>query len=295
MLNPGNIPINDINSLSVYVALQNSSTNGSLSTKSFAVEMLTAAHHPFFPADDLSRISIQSTSRQSEHDLRRAGENALRYGNKHFLFIDEAQHLLHAFGRNAVISILDSWKVMAQKTRTVLILGGTHELGELLLNSAHIIGRSASVEFPRYFKTDDSYKGFMEVLVTFDEVLQCEKKFESLSSQHEFLYTYSHGCVGILHRWIRKALANAYANNDVLCFTNFDRTKLSERSLAQVRSEANLGETVENVVEKNKQNAPLRGQHTDEGEASKKNIKKSFKAIGSRRKAGNRTRPDDVI
>jgi len=91
---------------------------------------------------------------------------------------------------------------------TVHVLCGSYELLTFLNLSGQLAWRSSEVHFQRYQTNEEDLKAFREIILN----LQLHLPFPVMPQlyQHwKLLYGRSIGCVGILHRWLSRALAIA--------------------------------------------------------------------------------------
>lgn len=195
----------------VIVEAENASTNGEFSTKAFMRDGCQAIRHPIYgvpvPDDPWGYKSDALIHKTSEQMLRNAFERGLIHLRARYVVFDEAHHIRYLRGgHESATAVLESWKNLAFKTGTVLILVGSYELLDLIAAAPHLIGRGRPLEFPRY--RADSYDDVVEfekLLRAMNSVVRCEAG-ASLSSWNEFIYTHSMGCIGHLSIWLRTAL-----------------------------------------------------------------------------------------
>jgi energy-coupling factor transporter ATP-binding protein EcfA2 len=232
----------------VSITLENNSTHGSLSSKSFTVAALQAVRHPMFglekPGDVWSVERMRLVERTPEGVLRTAFENALRFRGTRYVVVDEAHHLLYARGGvTAAAALLDSLKCLAANTKVVLILVGAYPLLSLLLQSPHLIGRKLQTHFPRYradVKAD--VLAFDRILVEYSKSLRFSGS-QSLRDWNAYLHEGSLGCLGLARAWIRDALNQAWLRADpTLRVDHFEASRKSASDLQSLISEINAGE-----------------------------------------------------
>lgn len=200
-----------------YVSLtaENAQASGEFSTRGFMLSALQAVDHPIYGiracADGSHPHGMEAlVARTAEAVLREAFESVLLHLGTKYIVIDEAHHVSYVRGgREVAAQILDSWKCLAHKTKTVVILVGSYQLVSLLGRVPHLVGRlRRPIEFGRY-REDliDDIKAFQGVLVNYSQLLPFERQGESLVAWGEYLFDGSMGCVGHLSSWIRAALA----------------------------------------------------------------------------------------
>lgn len=241
MLNPPGVGINDKNSLSIGVRASNCSTNGAFSTKAFARKAVTALNHPIF-ATDRSAVLNGSNKREVEADLWLALECGLPAAGKRYVFIDEAHNITRGMGKHGAGAILDAWKCMAEDANVVLVLTGTYELHMAMQEATHVLGRNSGIHFPRYQVTRDGIIGFNQILKTYASHLPLAQDIDNLCAHSEFLYSGSLGCIGLLERWFRRALAVAMANNKSIDLRTLEQSRTSNADLQIALNEIQLGE-----------------------------------------------------
>ncbi len=196
----------------------NDSKGGEFSTKAFMAECLRAIHHPIYGVpdeDDPWGARLQATlHRTPEGTLRAALQGALERRQTEFLIIDEAHHTRYApGGEPAAARILDSYKCLANRTNVKLILVGSYELLDLLALVPHLLGRQHPLEFPRYRAGSRADAlAWLQILQTYSRYLLFEPG-ASLCSWSSYLFEGSQGCVGLLLRWLRAALAKLLSEN----------------------------------------------------------------------------------
>lgn len=195
----------------VTVTAGNQSTRGQFSTLSLFVDGLRAMQHPVYGVahndDPWGEKRLRLLLRTPERLLTDAFKTALKMRGTRFLAIDEAHHVQYAPGAAGTeAAILDSWKCLAQQTGLILVLVGDYSLRGMLRESTHMLGRSRSIEFPRYNGSRPTEsETFHRVLKTFSECINFYKS-ESLCTWHDLMMEGSLGCVGQLSRWLRDAL-----------------------------------------------------------------------------------------
>lgn len=205
---------------SVYVEVANESSGGMLTTKAFTADCLRAVRHPLYGGGELGSMSPETFDsvmhRIPEATLKSAFERSLRARSTQVLVFDEAQHVKHAHGgAHAAARILDSWKCLASKAQIKLVLVGSFELLDYVRLSPHLLGRLEVIRFDRY-KLDESadVRSWERVLLTLDQHLRFSANNGSLRKWNGLLYEGSLGCIGLLLRWIRRALAQMNPGRD---------------------------------------------------------------------------------
>jgi len=198
----------------VYVEVANESSGGMLTTKALTADCLRAVRHPFYGGSEIGSMSPEAFDavihRTPEATLKSAFERTLRARSTHVLVFDEAQHLKYAHGgAQAAARILDSWKCLASKAQIKLVLVGAFELLDYIRLSPHLLGRLEVIAFDRYRLDETSdVRSWEQILLTLSGYLPFASTSTSLRDWNALLYEGSLGCVGLLLRWIRRALAS---------------------------------------------------------------------------------------
>lgn len=247
----GDTSLHEVGTMPVVTVLAtNCSTDGIFSTKAFTSKALEAIDHPFFRAnakdDDLQKQYLKAESRIPEGVLRKALENGLVSRKTKYLFIDEAQHVLYAkTGTQGATRILDSWKALAQYTEVVLVLVGTYPLHDALCGAPHLLGRKHQVHLPRYQVTEDDLECFAELVSAYNnKIEECGRQC-ALMEHFELLYTGSVGCIGLLEKWLRAALAHVIANGaDTLTEHDLIKRRTPQIEMDQIMDEITRGERI---------------------------------------------------
>jgi len=202
----------------VLIQAENASTLGAFSTKAFMRAGCEAIEHPLYGVaarDDPWREKLDARiQRTSEGMLRSAFEHGLQKLKTRYVVVDEAHHVGYVPKPGAAVAILDSWKCLAQKTQTVLVLVGSYALLDILAQAPHLLGRQRPVEFPRYRQEQqEDLLAFAQVLEAWSAPLRFEEGVMSLRKWERLLFTHSFGCIGHLSMWLRSALARAGSRN----------------------------------------------------------------------------------
>lgn len=231
----------------VKVVLENDSTGGAFSTKSFATQALIEMKHPFYGEsimDEWDSGRFVSQARIPETILRPALRKALIWKRITHLVIDELQHVMHVKGGlKSSGAILDSWKSLAANTGIILILVGAYPMIEVLQQSPHALGREHGVHLKRYCATPEDLVCFDEVLEAFSDAVRLPKNVSSLRAWRDMLYRGSLGCIGLLNSWICDAVANAgVEESTVLRKRDFIETQKTIPSRTFIAEEIKEGE-----------------------------------------------------
>jgi energy-coupling factor transporter ATP-binding protein EcfA2 len=204
---PGHIP-----AIAVEAA---SPDTGSFSWKDFFTRALIASDEPMLAdkitydisglhRDEQGRLVIQQEV--TAPNLRRILEKCFKYRRPRAFFVDEAQHLKKMASGRRVLDQMDTLKSLANMTRTVHVLIGTHELLGLMDLNAQLARRSLTISFPRYQVAD--WKEFTKLLRTFQRHLPFPEE-PDLESHAEYFYEQCLGCTGMLKTLLNKAAGTA--------------------------------------------------------------------------------------
>lgn len=229
----------------VYVEVANESRGAFLTTKAFTGECLRVMRHPHYGSPELSSVSPEAfdefVHRTPEATLKSAFERSLTAKRTQLLVFDEAQHVKYLEGGDyAAARILDSWKCLASKAQIKLVLAGSFELLNYIGMSAHLLGRLELISFDRYNLDDvDDVRAWEQILLTLSKYLRFASTKESLRDWNDLLYEGSLGCLGLLLKWIRRALVRMDPERD--------RFLTREQMLASAFSKTGLGRIAEEI------------------------------------------------
>ena len=244
----GEAPREDGTMPCVTILAENCSVRGAFSTKAFTIRGLEAVKHPIYgvneSGDNWGVIRYALLQKTAEGVLRPALETALKLRKTKYLFIDEAQHIIHAQSSDkGAAAILDSWKCLAQAAGIVLVLVGAYPLLNVLRLSPHLLGRKHQVHLPRYHENRGDIIAFREIVDTYSELIVMPRKARALSEWSETLYRGSLGCIGLLQAWLRRAIANADANKaSVLRKEDIFSTRIPRSEFITILEEIAAGE-----------------------------------------------------
>lgn len=234
----------------VYVEVANEGHGALLRTKDFVADCLRAVSHPIYSADTLGTMSPEAFDsflhRTTEATLKNALERSLRARSTQVLAFDEAQHIKHVHGgSHAAARILDSWKCLASKGQIKLILSGSFELLDYVRLSPHLLGRLELISFDRYRPDDASdVRAWEQILITLDGYLRFASRNGSLREWNDLLYNGSLGCIGLLLKWIRRALASLRPGRDQFITREcLLATAFSKVEIAEIAEEIRRGES----------------------------------------------------
>lgn len=276
----------------VTILAENCSVRGSFSTKAFTIRGLEEVQHPIYginKAGDAWGVTRYALlQKTSEGVLRPALETALKLRKTKYLFIDEAQHIMHAQGSTqGAAAILDSWKCLAQTAGIVLVLVGAYPLLNVLRLSPHLLGRKHQVHLPRYHENRGDIIAFREIVDTYSELIVMPKKVRALNEWSETLYRGSLGCIGLLQSWLRRAIANADANNaSALRKEDLFSTRTPRVEFLSILEEIAAGETALELI-KDSPAAPINPSSKNSPSTGKKT--KPFRKKPRRYPVGGRS------
>jgi hypothetical protein len=289
------IQANEDESHFVLVDAENAGKDGSFSTKDFMRSACEAIRHPIYGVageDDPDGMKLAARiERTSEGMLRGAFCKFVILKGIRYICFDEGHHVEYILGgdKNAA-KVLDSWKCLAHKTRSVLVLVGSYKLLNLLLLAPHLLGRQRPIEFPRYREDSvDDLCSFEVVLETFGKHLRFEGDSKGLREWNQLLFTHSLGCVGHLSLWLRSALARMasrgieFVTREVLL-----QTRMPARQEAQIAAEIIQGEEEIALFSDDEHSTKNALQPTPEAKKPAKRKGRPFQAKPARHKAGGR-------
>jgi len=206
----------------------------------------------------------------SEAALRRAFEATLRERRLLAFFNDEAQHFRKIRNPEKFLDQMDCVKSTASLGKTLHVLVGTYDLLGLVNLSAQLSRRATEIHLPRY-STDfqGDIDAFGSVLLSFQLHLPLEQE-PDLTSDFQYFYMYSAGCVGVLKDWLHSALRETLLGDPKKSFReHVEETAKSLTQLANMVGELRAGEV--QLVETEAKRATVRlhlGLDKQPGQAS---------------------------
>jgi hypothetical protein len=225
----------------------NSNTNGSFSTRQFAIAALKSIEHPIYAPSskkpfDVGRIRI--TARTGEPELRDAFLEALQWRKTKLWVVDELQELMKIRGgAECASNYLDSVKCLGAESGIRIMVFTTYKLLEALQMSTHLVRRTMDTHFRRYRPdVKEDVIAFDQILSVYSEMLRFDGS-TSLRDWNEYLYAGSLGCIGLLQSWIRNALRVVVASKSkTLRLPHFEAQRRADIELQGIELEIRAGE-----------------------------------------------------
>jgi len=152
-------------------------------------------------------VHFECGSRSSGAEFQYSVEQAMRFRRPVAVLIDEAQHLTKMSSGRRLVDQLDVIKSIANHAATPHVMIGTYDLLAFRNLNGQLSRRSLDVHFGRY-RADRPGEAaiFMNVVRSFSAYLPL-KTPDDLTTNWEFLYERSIGCVGILKDWLSQSLS----------------------------------------------------------------------------------------
>lgn len=173
-------------------------------------------------------------------DMREAVENMLKHRNVKLLIIDEAMHLLRFASYTAV---MDTLKSLADVYSTKLLLIGSFDVGELMVEYGQVARRSEVIHYRRYhLSNEEDKKEFLRVLGKLLELWPCEE-VPNLIPIGELLMQASMGSIGLLKCIALKLVAlQMLAPGEKFKANMLKKAVKSKKALREIESETVNGE-----------------------------------------------------
>jgi hypothetical protein len=172
-------------------------------------------------------------------NLRHSVESAIKYRKTQVIVIDEAVHLMRFSHDTAVMQTLKS---LANTTGIKLVLVGSFDLLELVLNDAQIARRSKILNLDRYHieKSKDRQE-FHAIVEGLMDRWPCEDipNFVEISDN---LMEASLGCIGLLKSFLSEASSMQLTNNGKWDRDFLRRAVKSNALVSVIRKEIEVGE-----------------------------------------------------
>jgi hypothetical protein len=188
------------------------------------------------------RLPYRATRKPSVNDYRAAYENSLRHRRPAAVLLDDAHYIGKVSAPN-MTKQLDFVKSLASRSGRPHVLLGTYPLLALRNLSDQGASRSIDIHFGRYMPDAQGLKHFEETVFNL-----CGKmpvpKVPSLQDHASYLYERSAGCIGLLKKWMTRALYKALSNEArTVTLEDMEETTMSDAALSQIMNEMLQGET----------------------------------------------------
>ena len=153
------------------------------------------------------------------------------------------QHLCKVSNARRLQDQMDLIKSLSSLTGVQFVMVGTYELLSLLNQNGQLARRTRCIHFRRYnFQKPKDQQALSTLLRMFEKRLPVQAD-GVLTSNIEFIYEHSLGCIGILKDWLKQACSRVVdSQRDALTLPDLEATKLSEESLMQILTEILEGE-----------------------------------------------------
>lgn len=181
-------------------------------------------------------------------ELRRSVRNCVRHRGTQLLIIDEASHLLLIKSSLNFRHQFELLKSIAIELEIPLILAGAYDLLGMLELNGQLIRRTEVIHFPRYTAKEimdpQNLNGnsFRNALHTLLEAIPLPKE-HGLLNHLDYFYMKSLGCIGILKKWLMKALEMALQTaTPSITRAILDVTAKSNKELKKILHETLIGE-----------------------------------------------------
>lgn len=191
-------------------------------------------------------LRIRRGGRTNLTELRDFIEEMLKQRNVRVLVIDEALHLLRF---DEYSSIMDTLKSLADIHDTKLLLIGTYDIAELMIEYAQVARRSEIIHYRRYvvgeIKADawtPDQEEFRRQVVKFQGLWPCEEA-PNLEAIWPELMRASLGSIGLLKTMLLRLLSLQMAGKDEkITMPMLRKFSKAPRSLRKIEEEAITGE-----------------------------------------------------
>lgn len=183
--------------------------------------------------------------------LRASAIQALKYRAPLAVLVDDAQHFGQVGSGRKLLDQLNIIKSMAEKSRVTTVLAGTYELLPFLNLNGQLSRRSIHVHFGRYHADVEAEQdAFINALFTFQHHLPLAEP-PMLTSQWDYFYEGSVGCIGILKDWLARSLALSLEDKSrTLLPEHLERRMLTLGNRASILREIDTGEKYLTVDER---------------------------------------------
>jgi len=176
-------------------------------------------------------------------DLRDSVISCLSERKLRALALDEAHNLKKIPGGQSLLDQMDIIKSFASDAKIKHLLFGTYELLDMIDLSGQLNRRMVEIEFPRYrFDLDHEREAFYRVLVNLLRHMPV-KMMPSFSTELEYIYIKTLGCIGIMKDWLSQSLLLALENgDDTISISHLNETEIPDKKLNQIFEELDTGE-----------------------------------------------------
>lgn len=231
---------------SVYGIASNSGYQGKFDSKEMIKNLLRSLGHPAFSIEsNLSIVDIMEARvrKFTNSQLTRLLSTYVRNLGAQFFFIDEAQHLEYAGASHSTIDpVLNYWKAFAEEAGIVLVLVASYQILEIIGESGHLIRRSRIVHLNRYRNNKD-LEDYARIVGTYckfipglEDVLQNPLWVDGLRRG-------CHGSIGLLTKWLGRAISHCHAHNLSRLSTNIlDLHQYNPNELETIQREITVGD-----------------------------------------------------
>jgi DNA replication protein DnaC len=203
-------------------------------------------------------------------ELRSSVVQTMKMRETRVLIIDEANHLLTVKPNN-MAKQFQAIKSLSQKCKATIILIGTYDLLQILEQSAQLVRRGRVVHMARYDDYDaDDKLAFKNALYTFQRHMPFEIE-PDLLSHFEAFYLKSAGCIGILKKWLNRAVREGIKRGlKTIDWPFILQYAHSNKSIKTVLEEALVGERKLQDIDVSELRNILKSHHRDLEKTTKK-------------------------
>lgn len=250
------------------------------------------------PSNQIRHEIAKSSSKESFSTLRWAFESALIHRRTLACIVDEAQHIAKIPRGSKLVDQMDVLKSLSNLTKVPHLLAGTYEILKFRNQSAQLSNRSNDVHLSRYkVEYPEDRKGFKTAVLSFQDHLPVHEV--DLISHWQLLYKGSIGCIGILKKWLERALddcLNDMNNQGVsLTLSHLEKTAPSTKQNLKMIEEARAGELELTESEEEKDHLlALLGLTMYQNEVGNKNVANKAKPKKSKRPGERNPHRDQV-
>lgn len=186
------------------------------------------------------KIVVNHSRRSSIAALRRLVESALTYRKTKVWIIDEAYHLIRISRDSA---ILDTLKSIANTAGTKLVLMGSFDMLDLVVDHGQVARRTSILSLERYYldRPEDRHE-FKTIVKALQDRWPCDQipNFKNISDE---LLEVTFGCVGLLKSLLLEACAMQLHNGGIWNGAFLKKAAKSNALLQAMRREIEIGET----------------------------------------------------